>query len=196
MECGESILCGSGELDLDPDIVSEEAGKLYSELQVKTHHIHHSTAFCSIAPFLPLFLLAGFSFLCLFSITTHTHLILHPHPSFPATDSDRDPWRRGCGVPGAHPCMGPGGPGQLQSPAQREGGGGWERERRERWAVGEIPEWETTEEREPGGERGWKCLWIIFFYFIYANVIWSQGLGSIPFQLSQFRMLIKKFHIV
>ncbi|TRY86481.1 hypothetical protein DNTS_001103 [Danionella cerebrum] len=39
MDCGESSLCGSGELDLDPDIVSEEAGKLYSELQlvVETH---------------------------------------------------------------------------------------------------------------------------------------------------------------
>ncbi|XP_055759168.1 C-Jun-amino-terminal kinase-interacting protein 3-like isoform X2 [Salvelinus fontinalis] len=41
MECGESILCGSGELDLDPDIVSEEAGKLYSELQtvIETHGV-------------------------------------------------------------------------------------------------------------------------------------------------------------
>ncbi|XP_062395160.1 C-Jun-amino-terminal kinase-interacting protein 4 [Sardina pilchardus] len=39
MECGESVLCGGGELELDPDIVSEEAGKLYSELQavVETH---------------------------------------------------------------------------------------------------------------------------------------------------------------
>ncbi|XP_056142785.1 C-Jun-amino-terminal kinase-interacting protein 4 [Lampris incognitus] len=39
MDCGESILCGAGELELDPDIVSEEAGKLYSELQtvVETH---------------------------------------------------------------------------------------------------------------------------------------------------------------
>ncbi|XP_071396468.1 C-Jun-amino-terminal kinase-interacting protein 4 isoform X2 [Centroberyx affinis] len=39
MECGESVLCGAGELELDPDIVSEEAGKLYSELQtvVETH---------------------------------------------------------------------------------------------------------------------------------------------------------------
>lgn len=38
MDCGESF-CGSGELELDPDIVSEEAGKLYSELQsvVETH---------------------------------------------------------------------------------------------------------------------------------------------------------------
>ncbi|XP_029603239.1 C-Jun-amino-terminal kinase-interacting protein 4 [Salmo trutta] len=41
MECGESIVCGSGELDLDPDIVSEEAGKLYSELQtvIETHGV-------------------------------------------------------------------------------------------------------------------------------------------------------------
>ncbi|XP_041964032.1 C-Jun-amino-terminal kinase-interacting protein 4 [Alosa sapidissima] len=39
MECGESVFCGGGELELDPDIVSEEAGKLYSELQavVETH---------------------------------------------------------------------------------------------------------------------------------------------------------------
>ncbi|XP_042160956.1 C-Jun-amino-terminal kinase-interacting protein 4 isoform X1 [Oncorhynchus tshawytscha] len=39
MECGESIV--SGELDLDPDIVSEEAGKLYSELQtvIETHGV-------------------------------------------------------------------------------------------------------------------------------------------------------------
>lgn len=39
MDFGESTLCGSGDLELDPDIVSEEAGKLYSELQsvVETH---------------------------------------------------------------------------------------------------------------------------------------------------------------
>ncbi|XP_016300127.1 C-Jun-amino-terminal kinase-interacting protein 4-like [Sinocyclocheilus anshuiensis] len=39
MDYGESALCGSGELEMDPDIVSEEAGKLYSELQlvVETH---------------------------------------------------------------------------------------------------------------------------------------------------------------
>lgn len=40
MECGESVLCGGGELELDPDIVSEEAGKLYSELQVTNHDGH------------------------------------------------------------------------------------------------------------------------------------------------------------
>lgn len=34
MECSERVLCGTGEVDLDPNIVSEEAGKLYSELQV------------------------------------------------------------------------------------------------------------------------------------------------------------------
>ncbi|XP_055083708.1 C-Jun-amino-terminal kinase-interacting protein 3 isoform X2 [Periophthalmus magnuspinnatus] len=33
MEYNERVLCGSGELELDPNIVSEEAGKLYSELQ-------------------------------------------------------------------------------------------------------------------------------------------------------------------
>ncbi|XP_057196636.1 C-Jun-amino-terminal kinase-interacting protein 4 [Triplophysa rosa] len=39
MDYSESTLCGVGELELDPDIVSEEAGKLYSELQlvVETH---------------------------------------------------------------------------------------------------------------------------------------------------------------
>ncbi|XP_060777996.1 C-Jun-amino-terminal kinase-interacting protein 4 [Neoarius graeffei] len=39
MECGEISLSGVGDLELDPDIVSEEAGKLYSELQsvVETH---------------------------------------------------------------------------------------------------------------------------------------------------------------
>lgn len=35
MECSERVLCGTGEMELDPNIVSEEAGKLYSELQVK-----------------------------------------------------------------------------------------------------------------------------------------------------------------
>lgn len=34
MDYSEGTLCGVGELELDPDIVSEEAGKLYSELQV------------------------------------------------------------------------------------------------------------------------------------------------------------------
>ncbi|XP_022612524.1 C-Jun-amino-terminal kinase-interacting protein 4-like [Seriola dumerili] len=33
MECNERVLCGTGEVELDPNIVSEEAGKLYSELQ-------------------------------------------------------------------------------------------------------------------------------------------------------------------
>ncbi|KAI3361108.1 hypothetical protein L3Q82_013308, partial [Scortum barcoo] len=39
MECSERVLCGTGEVDLDPNIVSEEAGKLYSELQtiIETH---------------------------------------------------------------------------------------------------------------------------------------------------------------
>lgn len=35
MECTERVLCGTGEVELDPNIVSEEAGKLYSELQVQ-----------------------------------------------------------------------------------------------------------------------------------------------------------------
>lgn len=34
MEYSERVLSGAGELEFDPDIVSEEAGKLYSELQV------------------------------------------------------------------------------------------------------------------------------------------------------------------
>lgn len=33
MEYTERVLCGAGEVELDPTIVSEEAGKLYSELQ-------------------------------------------------------------------------------------------------------------------------------------------------------------------
>ncbi|XP_061573005.1 C-Jun-amino-terminal kinase-interacting protein 3 isoform X2 [Cololabis saira] len=39
MEYSEKVLCGTGEVDLDPNIVSEEAGKLYSELQtvIETH---------------------------------------------------------------------------------------------------------------------------------------------------------------
>ncbi|XP_053349931.1 C-Jun-amino-terminal kinase-interacting protein 4 [Clarias gariepinus] len=39
MEYGEISMSGMGDLELDPDIVSEEAGKLYSELQsvVETH---------------------------------------------------------------------------------------------------------------------------------------------------------------
>ncbi|KAG7336036.1 hypothetical protein KOW79_000729 [Hemibagrus wyckioides] len=39
MDFGETALSGVGDLELDPDIVSEEAGKLYSELQsvVETH---------------------------------------------------------------------------------------------------------------------------------------------------------------
>ncbi|XP_053738005.1 C-Jun-amino-terminal kinase-interacting protein 4 isoform X1 [Synchiropus splendidus] len=39
MEYSERVLCASGEVELDPNIVSEEAGKLYSELQtvIETH---------------------------------------------------------------------------------------------------------------------------------------------------------------
>ncbi|XP_068426818.1 C-Jun-amino-terminal kinase-interacting protein 4 isoform X2 [Clinocottus analis] len=33
MEYSERVICGTGEVELDPNIVSEEAGKLYSELQ-------------------------------------------------------------------------------------------------------------------------------------------------------------------
>ncbi|KAM7383340.1 hypothetical protein PAMP_003002 [Pampus punctatissimus] len=33
MEYSDRVLCGTGEVELDPNIVSEEAGKLYSELQ-------------------------------------------------------------------------------------------------------------------------------------------------------------------
>lgn len=39
MECGETLVA---DLELDPDIVSEEAGKLYSELQVISHNATHS----------------------------------------------------------------------------------------------------------------------------------------------------------
>ncbi|XP_047217278.1 C-Jun-amino-terminal kinase-interacting protein 4 isoform X2 [Girardinichthys multiradiatus] len=39
MDCSEKVLCGTGEVELDPNIVSEEAGKLYAELQtvIETH---------------------------------------------------------------------------------------------------------------------------------------------------------------
>uniref|UniRef100_A0A3P8SMD3 Si:dkey-17m8.1 n=1 Tax=Amphiprion percula TaxID=161767 RepID=A0A3P8SMD3_AMPPE len=39
MEYSERVLCATGEVELDPNIVSEEAGKLYSELQtvIETH---------------------------------------------------------------------------------------------------------------------------------------------------------------
>ncbi|XP_022047378.2 C-Jun-amino-terminal kinase-interacting protein 3 [Acanthochromis polyacanthus] len=39
MEYSERVLCATGEVELDPNIVSEEAGKLYSELQtvIDTH---------------------------------------------------------------------------------------------------------------------------------------------------------------
>ncbi|XP_040923674.1 C-Jun-amino-terminal kinase-interacting protein 4 isoform X2 [Betta splendens] len=39
MEYNEKVLCATGEVELDPNIVSEEAGKLYSELQtvIETH---------------------------------------------------------------------------------------------------------------------------------------------------------------
>lgn len=35
MEYSEKVLSGTGEVEMDPNIVSEEAGKLYAELQVK-----------------------------------------------------------------------------------------------------------------------------------------------------------------
>ncbi|XP_026172779.1 C-Jun-amino-terminal kinase-interacting protein 4 isoform X2 [Mastacembelus armatus] len=39
MDCNERVLSGIGEVELDPNIVSDEAGKLYSELQtvIETH---------------------------------------------------------------------------------------------------------------------------------------------------------------
>ncbi|XP_032414259.1 C-Jun-amino-terminal kinase-interacting protein 4 [Xiphophorus hellerii] len=39
MDYSEKVLCGTGEVELDPNIVSEEAGKLYAELQnvIETH---------------------------------------------------------------------------------------------------------------------------------------------------------------
>lgn len=35
-------MSGMGDLELDPDIVSEEAGKLYSELQVTNQNAQHA----------------------------------------------------------------------------------------------------------------------------------------------------------
>lgn len=54
MECGEKILSGSGEMELDPNIVSEEAGKLYSELQVKFFiQLCNIFLFCSANAIIP-----------------------------------------------------------------------------------------------------------------------------------------------
>lgn len=41
MEYNEKVLCATGEVELDPNIVSEEAGKLYSELQVQVVLLCH-----------------------------------------------------------------------------------------------------------------------------------------------------------
>ena len=42
MEYTDRVLCGTGEVELDPNIVSEEAGKLYTELQVRSFLLHYS----------------------------------------------------------------------------------------------------------------------------------------------------------
>lgn len=51
MEYNERIFCGTGELELDPTIVSEEAGKLYSELQ-NVIEIHGEGVVESLVPIL------------------------------------------------------------------------------------------------------------------------------------------------
>ncbi|XP_035768903.1 C-Jun-amino-terminal kinase-interacting protein 3 isoform X2 [Neolamprologus brichardi] len=49
MEYSERVLCGTGELEPDPNIVSEEAGKLYSELQTVIE-IHGESVVESLVP--------------------------------------------------------------------------------------------------------------------------------------------------
>lgn len=45
MEYSQNVLSGTGEVEMDPNIVSEEAGKLYTELQVSSQ-LH---SFCILA---------------------------------------------------------------------------------------------------------------------------------------------------
>uniref|UniRef100_A0A3Q3C2V2 C-Jun-amino-terminal kinase-interacting protein 4-like n=1 Tax=Haplochromis burtoni TaxID=8153 RepID=A0A3Q3C2V2_HAPBU len=49
MEYSERVLCGTGEVEPDPNIVSEEAGKLYSELQTVIE-IHGESVVESLVP--------------------------------------------------------------------------------------------------------------------------------------------------
>ncbi|XP_055019994.1 C-Jun-amino-terminal kinase-interacting protein 4 isoform X2 [Boleophthalmus pectinirostris] len=49
MEYNERVLCGSGEVELDPNIVSEEAGKLYAELQTVIE-LHGESVVESLVP--------------------------------------------------------------------------------------------------------------------------------------------------
>lgn len=48
MDCREKVLCGTGEVELDPNIVSEEAGKLYAELQVSFFEFYVHCKFFTI----------------------------------------------------------------------------------------------------------------------------------------------------
>lgn len=75
MECSEKILSGSGEMELDPNIVSEEAGKLYSELQVRS-----SILLCNI-----------FFFFILFC-KCNNYQDVPVLDSSSCTDNHRDPW--------------------------------------------------------------------------------------------------------
>lgn len=178
MEYSERVLCGTGEVELDPNIVSEEAGKLYSELQVRPFH----SSFCNLPQ--------DENIIYLLTLTWF----------YTATDRYWDPWWKCGGVTGTHICVGPGGAGQLQSSAEKQGGGCGEGESWTRAAAGEIPSRESTKERKPGGEKWylgvpwfmlhalkkiakvgvWVCLaaWIILFSSEVSGVGWPNWTGE------------------
>lgn len=137
MEYSERVLCGTGELEPDPNIVSEEAGKLYSELQVRMRTICYVDLSGNI--------IYMWSQIPVFSLCCFTH-----------TDCYWDPWWKRGGVSGTHICVGTGGPGQLQSTAEGQGGRGWEGESWTRRAARAISCRENTEERKSRGES-WYC---------------------------------------
>lgn len=71
----------------------------------------------------------------------------------PTKDSYRDSWWGCGGAPSTHICLGPGGSGYIQSPAEGKGGGGRERESGARGVVWAIPCRKNIEERKPRGEK-------------------------------------------
>lgn len=129
MEYGENVLTGTGEVEMDPNIVSEEAGKLYTELQVSNSLITR-------------FLFSSISLIPLLRLLTGSH-----------PDA-----RRGCrGVSGTHICVGARGAGQVQNPAEGQGGGGGAGEKWARTSVGEVPGRKNSPEGMSGGGKRW-CL--------------------------------------
>lgn len=67
MDYSEKVLCGTGEVELDPNIVSEEAGKLYAELQVR---IDLFSSECFFFFFLSLYMWVKY----------YVHVVKHPGP--------------------------------------------------------------------------------------------------------------------